>query len=144
MRIFSKFTTEKGVIRSLDDLQWTVKAYGEENPQIGIIGDDIFKMLKKNDFLKETEQKINIAKIVNKLKRIHLLNKKQKANEDLKEQGEEVKDNFQNYLISEEIEKEIQKKFDEMVGGTDEVEDDFTISEVNDKGKNSEMLNLRR
>jgi hypothetical protein len=70
LRIFSEFNKESGVERTVDQLFWTIQTFGEENPQVGIVGENVQKMFQKvqpKTLVKE--QEIKLRELIGKFKK---------------------------------------------------------------------------
>ena len=69
LQIFSEFSNGKGVRRTVNDLVWAIGTFGEENPQVGTVGEGIerlFRDAQSNELVRENILKLR--RIVDKFK----------------------------------------------------------------------------
>ena len=124
LRVFSKFSNDRGVVRSLPDLIWTLSKFEQENPDFSIIGKEIEKLFRKNKKPFFLEQKQIMWKMIS-----------------------QFRNNVQRPVEEEDfsLEEDIQQQFNEQVEGSKEIGDDFTIDDVNHKKSyNAKQLQRRR
>ena len=44
--IFTELNSKKGVLRTVDELIWAVQTFGQENPQVGVVGENIERLFQ--------------------------------------------------------------------------------------------------
>ena len=67
--IFSQFNNSTGVKRTVDQLMWTIQTFGEENPQVGIVGENLRKLFQSVEPQTLVRRKeLNLGKVVRRFK----------------------------------------------------------------------------
>lgn len=69
MRIFSGFSKGDGVERTVEELSWAIQTYSEENPQVGVMGQQVenfFKVGGKDQLINHYELKLR--ELIGKIK----------------------------------------------------------------------------